>query len=512
MGVTVLLEVNLDPTASPEVWTDITSDLVGELEIDYGIQGQGPTDNTASSGTCTFTLLNHPVRQYSPLHTDVLTGWTIGTPVRVTLSDETVSPVVSAVKHRGKVRMILPVAGDARERTVEVQSDDGIRDLAEADVREIALQINQQEDDLFTAILGAIPATSQPISTSIDTGLDTFPVAFHDVGAGLKALTLIHDVATASYSLAYMRGDGQFTTLSRSTRSTVASSYTFAASELTELDVPARLGGLYNLVRVRIRPTTIDAAATTILWASTGDPIEVASGETLTIWAEYRDPSNQQVALIGGQDVVNPLVENTHYDANTAADGTGTDISADQTVTITPFASSAKLELTNANASTAYYVDSSGNNLLEVVGKGIYDLGAETYEAEMAKSYGTRPLTIELRYQRSGSFAQNYADNVSTVWADLVAQIQSLTFVANSSAALMAQAITGEPSDVVTVSEEVTGVDERTLVVHRVRLTVAPAGILTAEYGLATSSTPFDSWLLGVVGRGELGTNTKLGF
>ena len=649
--VTTLVEAEL----STGVWTDITPDVVDEIDIRYGISGKGPLDNTSSTGICEFSLLNHPTRKYSLFHADKLDGWDVGTAIRIELKDGTddtplsvtslsrilgnvtvtvtntavagnwvtiagadqseyngtfpifqagptfiqyritgsptspatgtITATVHRIKHYGKVSVVTPVTGEYRERIVRVTSHDPVRDLAEHTIRDLAVQTTEDDTQLIREIMTNLPATVAP--PDYDTGSQdrTFPIALHDLGEGIKALTLLHDVATSIYGLIVMTGGGVLRHYGKTDRIAAASLFDFDGTTMEELEVTSDVAVLLNKVRVKIRPTTTDPTpASTILWQSTGDPVEVLDDETVELWVEYRDEDDTQDALLGAIGILDSADSSqsvisltrsgstatatvtahgyqnndwvviaganeteyngafhitnvtantfdytvsgspatpatgtitavrTHFAANSASDGTGTDhTTGNVDVTYTSYASSTKIAITNTTGATVYMVDTNGDNWLRVIGRAISDLGPQTFESAVEKPYGTKEITIELRWETDGEYAQDYADNIAAVYSQLTNQVDRLGFNANFSQDLMTQALRREPGDLITITEVVSGLTMQSTVIHGVNLRVSPGGLLHCEFGLAPASTPFDAWLLEVVGRGELEVNTKLG-
>jgi hypothetical protein len=509
---TVLVEANL----SGSTWTNLMlEDDVAQaaaVRIAYGISGDGPLDCVAGTGECSFDLHNaanqkgRPLGFYSPVHRNVRGGWAFGVPVRVRFQFNG----ATRTKFYGKIWDIDPDPGLYGPRRVHVTAYDGMRDLAEAEVREVAIQLSKTEADLVTAVLDATPTAAQPLARSIDTGVDTFPYAFHDVGAGEYALALLKRIAVNSFALIAMKGDGTLMMQSRATRATGASAFTLDDTQFQALSAPHSADSAYNIVRVTIHPKTVDAAATTVLWAATGTAPSIPAGTTIEIWADYRDPANT-TTLIGGTAVVNPLVSGTDFAANTQADGLGADISASIAQTVEPFASTAKISLTNNHATaTAYLVNGAGATLLQIRGKGIYDRGPQTFEASTTATI-SRQLPIDLDYQSDGSVAQSYASYVQAQYVSASNRVEQVTFLANSSADLMAQALAREPGDVITISESVTGLSRVDAVIQSVELTLSAGGVLWCTWTLAPAA-PFRAWVLGVTGRTELGQTTVVGF
>ena len=500
------------------VWTDLTRDVDNEagLSIRYGIEANGPLEGVADPGECTFALQNwakpaigRPQGYYAPLHASVRSGWTWGVPLRISLRDPTTG--IWHTKHRGKTRVIDPVAGLYAARLVPVVSQDGMIDLDEADVRGLAIETGKTETELITAVLDALAAEAQPVARDLDVGVDTFAYAFHDLGDGVKATELINDIATDAYAFIFMKGDGTFVLRNRHTRVEGVSAGLFTDLTLHGFTAPSDLNQAYNLVRVTISPPTIDAAATTVLYADQSVR-SVTAGQTVEFWVSYRDPDESKT-LIGGLDVVTPLEDGVDYAGNSQADGLGADLTGSLAITVTAFGSAALVSIENLHQSvTIYLVNGSGDPFLQIRGKGVYDLGPTTYEASSTQPYGVRELKVTLRYQDDPGVAQSYADYLEAQRHSLARQPQTVAFVANTSAALMTHALAREPGDIITVTEAMTGFTAVEAVIQSVELLISKGAVIVCRWGLAPTA-PYKSWQLGVAGRTALGAGqTILGF
>ncbi len=408
------------------------------------------------------------------------------------------------VKFRGKIREIVPDAGLYRERRVYVTAYDGIRDLVEADTRDVSLQVEKTESELITAVLDALESESQPIDRDIDSGIDTYPYAFDKVGSGTRALAVLKDVVQSAYGLAFVKGDGTFVYRNRHNRAAGTSNYTFT-NAMRELVVPSSLDKVFNRVRVTIHPKTISATATDELYSlPTDTSIEIPTGQTREVWTEYTDPTDRHT-YIGGADVVTTLVGGTHYSANTAADGSGSDVTGSMTATLSAFASTGKWSLTNTSAATAYI------RTLKVIGKAVRDPGQQTLEAFTSQPYGDRPVDIDMPYQDDSEIGRNAALWIQAQYRSLEQQIETMGYTANVAQALLEQALEREPGDLVTVTETVTGIATVAVVIHSVRIEVKNKTLIDVRWGLAPAA-PFRVWQLGVAGSSELGETTTLGF
>lgn len=511
MGIAATIAVEVQLT--PGVWTDITADTngVAGLHFKYGIPGNGPLDCVAGSGDCSFELRNDRSNSgatqgyYSPLHASRRPGWTFGIPVRVQITQGT-----TRTKFRGKIAVIDPDPGQYLSQRVRVTAYDVIRDLAEAEARSVAIQVNKTETQLVSAVLDSLPAASQPVARDFDAGIDTFPYAFDDLGSGVPALAAISDAMASAYAMFFVKGDGTACVRSRATRAASASAYTFN-NTMHGLEVPSALDKVFDRVRVTIHGKVVSAAATDELYTlPAGTTINMAAGETRDVWTDYTDPVDRQTQ-IGGTAVVTALIAGTHYSANAAADGSGADLTASVGVTISPFASTAKWTIVN-NAVSGGSPIPVFILLLKAVGKAVRDPGPQSYEASSVETYPTRILDIDLKYQANAQIAQSYAAYVQGQFKALATLgASSLAFIANDSAANMAQALDREPGDVITVTEPVTGLVLLEAVIQSVEFDVSSGPWIVCRWGLAPAA-PFKSWVLGTVGRSEAGTTTILGF
>jgi hypothetical protein len=251
-----------------------------------------------------------------------------------------------------------------------------------------------------------------------------------------------------------------------------------------------------------------------VLFALTGTPPSIAAGQSITLWGKFRDPDEVK-RLIGGTAVVDPLIENTDYDGNAAADGGGADLSSSLSIAITPYASTCKFVVTNNHASaTIHLVNSSGATKLQVRGKGIYDDGPQTFEATVSKVYGDRPVSIDMPYQDDGVIGQSAATYVESQYDDLKDQIDEIVFLGNDSDDLMTQALSREPGDVITITEALTGLSSTGAIIQSVAhdVTLGSSGPrVVARFGLAPAS-PHIVWQIGTAGNSEIGDTTTLGF
>lgn len=495
-------------------WFDMLDDVRGQapLVCEYGIQGSTPTDRVASTGRLEFAL-NNSVRNsggilgyYSPLHSDKRAGFDFNIPVRYKLT----SGGQVAYKFRGSLADILPTAGIADERLVACVALDWMDDAARFDLPDLPAQITKRPDELITTILDALPVADQPVARDIETGSETYGVALDGgaTGSRPKVREVLNQIALSELGKIYLKGDpltgGVFTFTNRqhpSLNQTLLVTLTDAEIDRAGIVVPGSRDEIYSTVQVFVKPTRIDASATTVLHALQTTTTLVQPGETNdTIFGPYRDPVNND--QIGGTATVDPAAT-TDYLMNTLADGTGSDLTASFLVTASRTGLGVRYTITNTGATPGYVTK------LQVRGKGIYRYEA-MIEVATPTAFGNRVFAYDMAYQNNTNVGADVANYLASVLATPFAHVQSVRFLANKSAALMQAAIVGEPGDRIALSEIVTGVDGL-FTINSVRLEQPIGSLLWCTWGLEpASATKF--WFLGMAGASELGETTVLGF
>ncbi len=130
----------------------------------------------------------------------------------------------------------------------------------------------------------------------------------------------------------------------------------------------------------------------------------------VTIWASFSDPVT---------DVTTPA-STTDYTAFTETGGGGSNITSDITITMTEFATSAKLEVSNANTSKAYM------NLLKLRGTSVTVTGefmATATDSTSIDKYDEQALVVENDFIESKTFAETMADNLVDKYSEPASKI-----------------------------------------------------------------------------------------
>lgn len=461
-------------------WQDITTDVTGEIRWSKGMQSNRPDEVTAATGNLDFALRNDENnsaktrRYYSPNSPNCRPGFTFGVPVRVIVFDG----IKDNMRWFGKLHTIQPSSGKWGDRLTKVSAVDYFDDLAEADIHSVPPQLNVSEVTLLQKVYAAMQEDSiPPAGASYDTALDTYPYAFDDVSSGVKALYAINQVMTSARGLFYQNRNGVHVYVNRQTLQAKQSMHVFTDSH--GLSVPASLDSVFNRVRATLHIRTLGAAGA-VLFAASGR-LQVTPGATVEVFGDYSDPNAKNLRLIGGTAFITPLVAGTDYSAWDAQNG-GNDFTAYARVVVYAFAASAKFTITNTHSSTPIWVQ------YQIRGTGIYDNAPTSYDAFTPMPYGDRLLEIDFMYQANQAVAQDMVKLIQNQTINLANQIETMDLVPIVKPEWLVYCLGSEISDVLTISDDQTGVEAAVVYVYgieesfdadghyHVQLSLAPRG------------------------------------
>ena len=484
-------------------WVDITSVVIAQtIRWQRGFAELGPGDRCASSGACSATLISNPVGTYAPDHQACRAGWGIGTKIRVTLGYDPIigsspTPVVVFI---GRVREIVPGVGPHRSgRRVTFTATDWLDDAAEMTVQGVVAQVNKRGDEILTAVVAA--AAIAPESADYDTGDSTFPYAVDNVQDNqTRLLQVLAQVAQSEHGYVYLTGPGALTFEKRTARQTMTTPAASFDNTMMGFTVRYVRGVRPSKVRVIVHPRIVDAAATTVLFyrycISRGSPaLPITAGATVTVFGPYGDPANA-FERCGGTAMVTPITPDD-YLANTAADGTGTNKSAQLTVVASFTASGVSFQLTNTDAGTIYVTG------LSCRGKGIYNRDP----VQVEDGTGTDLVTLDMPLQSDANVAASVAAEVLDLWSD--ANPCLMTFHTLTDARARA-ALGVDLGARVWAVETSTGV-VRESYVQSIAQSVLPGPVIETTWGLVPASEA-TYWILESATAGVLGSTTWLGF
>ncbi len=366
-------------------------------------------------GKATLTLDNsdqrfNPWNVSSPLYGNVKPGRRVK--ITVTIGGTTYSVFTGRID---LPKQIISTAG-AAPREIVITAMDGWDWLRSQRVN-VALFANILTGDAIVEVLSAagwiesgvwILGTSALGSTTvlggagyseqydINAGVDTIPYWFTEDESAAAA---VNDLIDSELGRAEIDADGKFIFRSRWASFGAAADVVLTDAMISEVAVPTPWEGVKNLIRITVNPRNL--TTTQVIW-STVDVPSIVAGGSVTIWAEFRDANG---ARSPATSVVTPVAM-TDYTANSAANGSGTDLTANISIVITKFSSTAELVVTNSAAVTAYLT------FLQLRGVIVQALSSHAIIQEDATSeatWGKRDVTRDLRWQQSTDHANDLA-------------------------------------------------------------------------------------------------------
>jgi hypothetical protein len=523
-------KIELELAGRGNGWTDITADVLTPIRLAYGIQGAGPSDRTASSGSLTCSLNNSAANSAKTLGywsaggPAARAGWSVGIRLRAQFYDP--ASATWYTKFVGSVTDIAPDAGVYGSRRVRVVAADWMDEAARATIAGLTTQINKRSDEVMSSLIGNV--SRAPVASSLGVGRSTFAYAL-DNARDDRTNPVLQEIARVTASelgYSYVKGDGTFVFEPRFARVNTSAAATLS-DDMAGLSSSISRDSLVSKVQTVVHPRTVDVA-TVVLYRSQ-NAIEIPIGGTVQIVGGYTDPNNR-ANRVGGTSMVTP-VATTDYLANAAADGSGTNLTASISVSATLSSNSAAFTITN-NASVTAYVTK-----LQARGIGLYDYEqtiGEAVDATVETDVGEQVASLDMPYLSDVATGVNaaryllqlYSPTEIGIWALGTAgrgELGSTTQLASrvltavgrvtvtpKTAALQTQILARDVGDRVSLTETVTGISNA-FYIQAVDLTVNAPGIPVATWTLSPADTTV-YWSLGTAGFGELGTATRLSF
>jgi len=513
--VTVSVSVALE--LSTGVFTDVTDQCRAAEPIrwSYGIEGSSPVDRVARTGSCTFTLSNHQdgaraAGRWSPDHRDAITGWDIGIVCRIGLHLRGQSTY-----KKYYIDAIQPSAGIYGDRVVVVSGVDLLDHYARYRLRGLTVQTNKRSDELFTTIYTDV--AQQPDRVSIAEGQDTYAYALDNLREeSATAMSAFQMLAQSELGYIAVKRDAisgetlLFEDRHSRSKATASNAFTFRG-DTDGLTLERNRAGIYNVVSATAHLRRVDTSDV-VLWAKADNALEIQAAETIRPFGPYRDP-DQEGSRIGGTSMVTAAAT-TDFLLNTAADGSGSNVTGSCSVTATYSATGVRWEITNNTGATAYVTK------LQCRGRGLYDYAEAHMEATdtaSASTYGERAMGFDMPYQDEPRVAQGAADYLLGMFKDPVTTVQSISYVANRNEILAQAAMDLDISDRIGLVEDQTGIDvdvgiaTRGHFINACQFERAGSGVVRVGYTLVPSEA-VSFWILEDAAASVLGTTTVCGY
>lgn len=237
----------------------------------------------------------------------------------------------------GRVADIIPKDST---KQVMIRAVDGLQEMGNQEIR-VSLQTARRIDEAIGDILDALSWPGD-WGRNLDSTPDYLPWWWAD---GLTAKEVIRYLMDASLGVFYVAGDGKATFRNRYRDETPT--ITLAEDDLgKEIMIQQPWDVIYNRITSWVYPRQQQSSAE--LW-SLFEVTSLAPGESVDIWAEF---------TYAGQVVpassLETITATTDYTFNAAADGGGADLTSDLSISVTQYAQTAKLSVTNNGSITGY--------------------------------------------------------------------------------------------------------------------------------------------------------------
>ena len=305
----------------------------------------------------------------SPLYPNVMPGRKIVIKVEQDLERKSL--------FTGKIAYIIP---KEQTKQVVIRAVDGLQELGDQEIS-VDLQTTRRIDQAIGDVLDAM-SWPEDWGRNLDSTPDYLPYFWADGESGRQ---VIRDLMDDSLGVFFVAGDGKATFRNRYRNDTPTISLDQEnLGQYPSLQQPWDV--IYNRITLNVHPRAQESAAE--LWRLFEIP-SLSPGETREIFAEYS---------YGGKSVPASSLETieaaTDYTFNTQSDGGGSDLTADLSVSVTQYAKTAKLTITNNGASTGYIT------LLRLRGVAVTagTLKIVVEDTDSQALYGLRDLVLDNEY------------------------------------------------------------------------------------------------------------------
>lgn len=498
-------------------WYDLTNDVdaptnnvLGNTEAERGISGNGPLDFVADTGTLSFDLNNYAVEgKYTYGHPNALAGWKKGVKIKQVFTYDG----RDYIEFKGVVNSITDAGAKAERK--HVMCVDWMEYAAEHSIDNPGILANQTGDQVLDTTLGLMPIP--PEATEFDTGINTFPTAFDTVTSKTTALDEMVKVALSEISSIYLRAD-------RTYGETLVFENARARNgfrELTPFMVPSSDAGfllkadggkvltadggrlllnttqtldlndntsvldydtedgenVLNRFAVYVVPRRKDTTAKVLFQLDA--PIEIASGDTITIKGTYANPDGGLPVNVNPSDMITPAAT-TDYRAFVNDDGTGTEFTADLTVTPDYGTNGFEHEVFNGSANTGFIT------LFNCRGLGVYtynQISTVAKDIDSQNEFGVRAESLTQKYKHNLSYGRIYANKVVDEERDQRIVLNKTFMSANKIATMMQAFLCLDIGDLVRIRRDKDNIDAYYFIQSKSYRTM-PGGLTMFDWGV----------------------------
>lgn len=463
-------------------WTDLSSYVVSGVKGHWGLLTNHPLDLLADIGTIEF-MLNNSGNEFAPDHASALSGWGWGVPVKLVVNFDG----EDYVRFYGPIIDIDIQPGTTARKRAAVTVADWMDYAANYPLVSPGIDTDKRGDEALTTILENMPI--QPQATDFDEGVNTFDYIFDTVNTTTKAYSEASKIAFSEIGYIYHKKDKTYgdtlvfesnhyrhglRTLKEIPKSSGDSGFLLMETgdyllqetgdkiilnekaEYTADNVAIGIEidygqNVINRLTQLAYPKKVDGSATVLF--SLASPMPIGSGETIEFRGNYADPSGG--ADVSGKDMVTPVI-NTDYKVWTNSDGTGTDITANLTITATYGTEGVSYSLYNGSAYAGWITT------LQARGIGIYTYNPIEYACQDTTSindYGYRWATLHQKYQQRLTMGMPVINAILEQEKQPRTKLNKIKLSANRSDELMMAFLNIHIGDLIEIKEDQPGID-----------------------------------------------------
>ena len=340
----------------------------------------------------------------------------------------------------------------------------------------------------------------QPVNTDFSTGRYDFDRVFNSVNINTRAISEFYKLAQSEFSYIYTKGDGTLKVESRDDRTGLTGLVSIPKTSTSFLkkvdgDYLRKIDGdkillndseqaifdndmislestwgkdIVNQVNLRAFTKSLDTSL--VVLYSSPQSYYLPSGKTIKINGRFTDP-NDRSNFINGYNMVDP-VATTDYLAFDNADGTGTNRTANITVTATYCSNLVSYRITSTVNCYITFLQARGNGIYN------YSQAEDTlFDQSSIDEFGTYETTFDQKYQTSLGPGTAEINAVIAREKDPHVKADTAHFIANQSSKHMYAFLRAGIGDLVHIKNNETGIDLYHFI-QGVRFTISPGGII----------------------------------
>ena len=476
------------------IWQDVTPDVRSAKGMRFrrGMEGPDVQDRVAGRGELQLVLENSTENSaglqgyYSPHNANLRSGFRVGTPIRIVFAHYG----TAYYKWQGWIINLRALPGKLMEREVVVRAGDWMDYAGRVTLSGLAIETDKRADQLMASLWVNSPRI--PESIYFNKASDVYSYGLDNTeDEGILILREIHRLTLSELGYSYIRGDtvggGQLRFEARGVRAGSVLRWAMTETELETRGLELSdhgLDGMINRVLVELHPRRVDAGTSTVLFSLGNAPLIGATPVSFN--APYRDPDSGRYVRVGGINMVTP-VATTDYTLNTQADGGGTDLTANFSVTATFGGNAALITVTKNSGADGYLTK------CQLRGRGVYAFESVIVDLKDDASilkYGQMSQRIDMPYQSDVNLANTVAALVLANNKEPRTKVRKVRFTANMNSVAMMQALTRDIGDRISVSESVSGLSAEQYFIHAIDFQLIASSTPTARTIIKTS------WLL----------------